>query len=344
MKVLIVGSLPGDVAGGHEVPSDREAVFQAANALGWALGEANHRVIVGSAARRTVDPYVVDGLASYCRENPRVERHLEIHFPADDPDPTDDANYAELPPNLHVLKIEHQTDASSPHRWIVAHFKALELADALVTIGGGVSTRLLGRFAAGGPKPVLCIREYGGGSAEYFDAVMHGYHRAIPRFGRTPSREVAGEVVVFLQELVEQQRKSRHFYFVSYSRKNCVAADIVELVLRKANKTILRDDADLRIGQSISAALQASMQQADTFIALWSQHYQDSAWCPAELDFALDSRARSGHPARVAVLNLDGSEPPFRAAPLLWADGSSHDLLHLEVRRLIAEERSATGG
>ena len=73
-------------------------------------------------------------------------------------------------------------------------------------------------------------------------------------------------------------------------------------------------------------------------MALWSGHYGSSTWCPSELEFAIESRASSGRPARIVLVELDDTKAPLRATDLLRAGGRSRDELHLCVRRLIEQE------
>ena len=147
MRVLVLGSLPDHVPGTNQpVLASHAPLFKAGRAIGWALAADDFRAIVGSSSPRTIDPYVFEGFAEYCRENPSRQRHIEVQFPVDANNPGYEPHFVDIPENLHVLKIENYADASSPHRWIVSHFAALRSADILLTLGGGVSTCLLGSY------------------------------------------------------------------------------------------------------------------------------------------------------------------------------------------------------
>ena len=129
-----------------------------------------------------------------------------------------------------------------------------------------------------------------------------------------------------------------HSYFLSYSWNDCSSVDCVEVLLRRFGRMMFRDEEQVKIGRRLPNQLEASIQEADTFVALWSEHYGSSRWCPSELEFALDSKAASGRPSRVVLVELDEAQPPLRAASLMRAKGNSRELLHLCVRRLIEQE------
>lgn len=345
MRVLVLGSLPNHVVGGGQpVLASHAPLFEAGRVLGWALASKGCRAIVGSASPRTIDPYVVQGYVDYCHENPDSEAHLELQFPDGENRLPEYRSYDKRPSNLHVLAFENHADSSSPHRWIVSHFRALRLADALLTIGGGVSTRLVGSYAASCQIPVLALNEYGGSSTEIYQLARHTYREAVPVLGDTPTREAAGQVVSFLRSLTDSGSHRTHSYFISYSWANCSTADTLEVLLRRFDRMIFRDEGRVKIGQRLPDQLAASIEVADTFVALWSERYRDSDWCPSELDYAIASKARSGRPSRIAVVELDDTLPPLLATSLLRIKADSphpleaRDSLELGVRRMIEQE------
>ncbi|WP_327325927.1 toll/interleukin-1 receptor domain-containing protein [Streptomyces sp. NBC_01210] len=338
MRILVLGSLPDHVPGANQpILAEHAPLFRAGRALGWALAAGDFRAIIGSSSQRTIDPYIFEGYAEYCRENPSSQRHIEIQFPVDAANPGHEPRFADAPENLHVMKIENYADASSPHRWIVSHFAALRSADLLIVLGGGVSTRLLGAYAASNKIPTLAIREYGGSSAEVFLLARHTYQKAIPRLGERPTRETSQKVISFAVELVKSKPRSIHSYFLSYSWNDCPEADYVEVLLRRFGRMIFRDEDRVMIGHRIPRQLEASIQEADTFVALFSNSYNASQWCPSELEFALESQA-SGRPDRIVLIELDETKPPLRAASLLRVKGNSREHLDLCVRRMIEQE------
>ncbi|MFF0213293.1 toll/interleukin-1 receptor domain-containing protein [Streptomyces vinaceus] len=338
MRIFIIGSLPDHLPGADQpILPDHAPLFEAGRQLGWVLAADGHRAIIGSSSRRTIDPYIFEGYAEYCRDHPDAQVHIEIQFPVDGSNAGYEPDYPDAPDNLHVIKVENYADASSPHRWIVSHFAALRSADLLILLGGGVSTRILGSYAASNQIPTLAIREYGGSSAEVFLLAQHTYHEAVPRLGKTPTRDSAQRMVSFATKLAARGTASIHSYFLSYSWGDCVTADHVEVLLRRLGRVVFRDEEQVKLGHRLPSQLQASIREADTFIALWSRKYDASRWCPSELEYALESQ-ESGRPSRVVLIELDEARPPLQAASLLRARGDSRELLDLCIRRLIEQE------
>ncbi|WP_405803683.1 toll/interleukin-1 receptor domain-containing protein [Streptomyces sp. NBC_00210] len=338
MRIFVMGSLPDHVPGVNQpILSEHAPLFEAGRQLGWALAADDCRAVIGSSSRRTIDPYIFEGYAEYCRDHPDSQRHIEIQFPVDRSNPGYEPEFSNAPENLHIIKVENYADASSPHRWIVSHFAALRSADVLLLLGGGVSTRILGSYAASNHIPTLAIREYGGSSAEVFLLAQHTYHEAVPRLGRTPTRDAAQRVVSFATKLAARSTRSVHSYFLSYSWGDCASADHVEVLLRRLGRVVFRDEEQVKIGHRLPSQLEASIQEANTFVALWSRKYNASDWCPSELEFALELK-KSGVPLRVVLIQLDEARPPLHTTTLLRAGGSSRELLDLCIRRLIEQE------
>jgi hypothetical protein len=338
LRIQIVGSLPDHIPGtGQDAPASDDALPRAGRALGWALAVGDARAILGSDSPRTIDPYVVEGYAEYCRENPLRQRHIEIRFPDRGPQRHIPA-YPNTPENLHLLPIEDYADPSNPHRWIVAHFSALRTADVLLVIGGGTSTRLLGSYATSSRIPVVALRDFGGSSSDVFLLARHTYQEAVPALGSEPTRETGMQVVDFIHRLLRTTSKEIHSYFLSYSWADCASADITEVLLRRFGRMVFRDEDQVKVGHRLPDQLESSTQESDTFVALWSHGYQSSNWCPAELEFALDSKARIGRPRRIAILEIDENPASIRATNLLRMSGQSREAIHLGVRRLIEQE------
>ncbi|WP_327722309.1 toll/interleukin-1 receptor domain-containing protein [Streptomyces sp. NBC_00490] len=338
MRVFIVGSLPNHVPGlDQPILSDHAPLFEAGRKLGWALAADGHRAVIGSSSRRTIDPYIFEGYSEFCRSHPDSQCHIEVQFPVDQANAGYEPEFSDAPDNLHIIKVENYADASSRHHWIVSHFAALRTADLLVVLGGGVSTRILGSYAASNHIPTLAIREYGGTSVEVFPLAQHTYHEAVPRLGKIPTRESAQRMVAFATKLAARGSGSVHSYFLSYSWGDCATADHVEVLLRRLGRAIFRDEEKVKIGHRLPDQLEASIQEADTFVALWSRNYHTSTWCPSELQFALESQ-KSGRPSRVALIELDEMETPLQAATLLRLKGNSREFLDLGIRRLVEQE------
>lgn len=80
------------------------------------------------------------------------------------------------------------------------------------------------------------------------------------------------------------------------------------------------------------------IQQADTFVALWNEHYAQSTWCPNELEYARNRQAKGQKPSRIVLIALDETDVPIRFIDTLRLNGQDRAQRELAIQRLIKEE------
>ncbi|MBD3306832.1 TIR domain-containing protein, partial [candidate division KSB3 bacterium] len=139
----------------------------------------------------------------------------------------------------------------------------------------------------------------------------------------------------FREENVETEP---HTYFLSYSWKNSEAADHLELALSRQQRPVLRDETSIAAGGRVSTSVEQMIQQADTFVALWSAHYAQSDWCPNELAYARNRQASGQKPSRIVLIALDQTDVPIRFIDTLRLDGQERGQRELAVQRLVQQE------
>lgn len=340
-KIMFIGSIPGHVPGANqEIKPEHKQLFSAARQLGLRAANDSHRVLLGSSSPRTIDFYVAQGVKDFCEANPNEIAHIEIHRPENEP-----ANFDNMPSNIHFLPFGHYADPSSPHKWIVAHARALDHADVVVTIGGGTSTRLVGHLAADRGKALIAIPTFGGASEELFQSMKYSYRgfnisaAEIQALLMSWQPDSAEKVIQLGGELHSKNLAvTPHSYFISYSWKDCSAADHVETLLRREKRPVLRDETDIQVGGQISAKVQALIEDCDTFIALWSENSESSSWCPKELEYAHNLHDSNDKPRRIVLLKLDNAKIPFRQSGNLYNQGVERKDRELAVLKLIRNE------
>lgn len=134
---------------------------------------------------------------------------------------------------------------------------------------------------------------------------------------------------------------SDHTYFVSYSWADCAVADHVELLLLRNQRRVNRDETDIRAGGGLTESIRSLISKSDTFLALISEDYATSRWCPDELSFALERQAQGVRPRRVIPLRLDlfeGNELPISLTDVLWLESTSRIHRSSAVSKVINEE------
>jgi hypothetical protein len=343
MRILFVGSIPDHIPGVKQpITEAHEPFFAACRDLGSAAAARGHRILIGSSSKRTADYHICEGVFAHCRQHPAQHFHIERHYP-DDERP----EYDGVPNNLHFLDFSHHADQSSPHKWIVAHARAVDVADVVVLIGGGVSTRIVGHLSADRGKPVVAVSCFGGTSDAVFHTMKYRYlanpdcASHLPFLTGTWNADAAaGHVMELASALGPTSQAAPHRYFISYNWADCSVADHVETLLRRENRPVLRDEANVSAGDRLSKAVEALIEESDTFVALWSTHYQSSSWCPHELEWAFNLQHRQQRPSRIALLALDPTAPPLRITDNLRCDGSNRSARELVVMKLMQSEEN----
>jgi hypothetical protein len=341
MRLLFVGSIPRHEPGIGQAPTEEhEMLFKASEEIGYAAVKHSHTVLIGSDSKNTIDYYIARGAIRYCEENPDKSVTLEVHRPEHLSEV-----FSERPNNLSVSELPYHHDRSLPHQWIVSHVRALDSCDILITLGGGTSTRLVGNIAADRQMPVIAVASFGGSSEELYERLKYLYKERIGTsdtlrpLTKSWHSEFAEEIIMFAEALYKARAKQKpHLYFLSYSWNDSSIADHVEALLRRSNRNVLRDEDNVRSGGSLSKAIEALIDQADTFVALWSEAYAKSTWCPNELEYALNRHAGNLKPSRIVLFTLDNTLPPIRFTDTLRPPGSDRTQRQLAIVNLLKDE------
>jgi hypothetical protein len=80
------------------------------------------------------------------------------------------------------------------------------------------------------------------------------------------------------------------------------------------------------------------IQNADTFIVLWSHQYAQSTWCPHELEYARNLQARQQKLYRIVLITLDDTEVPLRFTNTSRLSGKDRRDRELTILKLLQEE------
>ena len=149
-----------------------------------------------------------------------------------------------------------------------------------------------------------------------------------------------------IDELEKYAVVQPHAYFISYASdeaENAKEADHIEALLYRHERVVKRD-VDKRFigyGQSIPKKIKENIDDSDTFLVLWSQHYKnsDSDYCLSELDYAIKRKKSNNRPARVILLKIDGSEGPEIGFKFdLQADCSDRRIREININEIVKAE------
>jgi hypothetical protein len=336
MKVLIVGSTDFNDSQPTGVPT-REELLAFCDQLGHELAQREHTIVIGSTRPRTVDYHVLNGATRFARQSPTTPVHVKIHYRE-----KAGITVPEVPGNLSVDEFAY-SDAPGDRR-TDARMSAIRDADVAVVIGGAHGTGLVATLAEHQNVPVVPVPTFGGTAARVYQRLQNQFtasQRAeLSQLHKSTDIPMLIEVAEQLvKERLQKGQTQTHSYFLSYSNKDQEDADHIELLFRRLNRIVFRDEANMSAGSNIDSALQTAIEGADTFVVLLSDAYSASDWCGGELAHARATMSRSDRPSRIAVIELKmGLKPPLVLSNLLRLAGHSRTLRELAVFKLTSKE------
>jgi hypothetical protein len=343
MRLLFIGSLPDHIPGtNQQILPEHHPLLEAASELGFAAALRGHTILVGSESPRTIDFYVMQGVLKACSEKPDQEFFVEIHRPEGTAAP-----YQSVPENLTISRIGYQQDSKPEFQWMVTHVLALDACDVCIVIGGGSSTRVIGYIAAERQKALLTVASFGGSAKLLWEKLKFVYKN---HFGSSPagdwlisewSNRHANEIIGLAETFGRQKIQALpHTYFISYSWNDTAIADHVEVMLQRYDRIVLRDEKSIGAGQMLSEAVTTMINESDTFLAIYSKNFQESSWCPNELEYAKNRSLEHHKPERIILLTVDSTAPPLRFTDALRTSGANRPERELSIRKLLESEKS----
>lgn len=229
---------------------------------------------------------------------------------------------------------------------MVTHVLALDACDICIVIGGGSSTRVIGYIAAERRKALLTVASFGGSAKLLWEKLKFAYKN---HFGHSSGSEWlisnwsdrhASEIIGLAETFGRQKIETvPHTYFISYSWNDIVVADHIEVILHRFNRIVFRDEKSIGAGERLSAAVSTMINESDTFLAIYSESFQRSSWCPHELDYAKKRSVERHKPARIVLLTVDSTEPPLLFTDTLRAAGADRAERELSIRKVLEAEK-----
>ena len=346
MKIFMNGSLIGHKPGTGQKPKEKDLpLFKAAEDIGYEAALTGHDILVRNIGScNVIDHYVLQGVTKFCSEHSTKKTNIELH----------------LPEFFHLKKVPHHSSINirifrhpgyggpstkdyhgTYFEFLSSTVRAVDRCDTAITMGDGESVRMVGNLASSGKVPVVAIASFGGSSKEVFEQNRNVYSSRFEDSSAYSvlvdewSKNSAKKIIHLAEKLIASTSNSKnHTYFMSYSHKDVIIADQIELLLRRKNRRILRDETILQVGEQIPDRIAALIKECDTFLAIGSKNYNSSEWCKRELTFAVDKIK----PNRIAYLDTDESGFPIQVSDKLGIKASSRETRYSAIEKLIFEE------
>jgi uncharacterized protein len=178
MRVFVVGSV-------RYSENSSEEIKTISREIGKALAEHHHTILVGSDSVRDVDPYVIEGANSVAGKHDVV-----VYCPSQARKQGADSNKVPFAGRRNELANLHIAHHREHGPWEVAGITAIRDADAVVLVGGGATTEMVGELAPILGKPVLPIPIFSGAAEEIWHRLARLY---TPKMSQTERQHITVE-------------------------------------------------------------------------------------------------------------------------------------------------------
>jgi len=304
MKIFVIGGCSVPVTdSGFDVQS--RILSESSRQLGKEIALGGHDLVVCSPFPGAADIECVKGACEVLltAECPRTV--IEFHHPNHPTVITQLSQFIDTIPRQHVsvfpqhLTGDDANDKPREHDWLLCQIVAMERSNGIVAIGGkpNGSANLLLLLAESRRKAILPLTFLQGAAEQSYQRRQYELQdRLLDNIGVLQDRRRLNEVLAVLESLASPistghgitQRKK---FFLSYPRSRPEETDFIEMVLRRRNLTVFRDERDFGAGQQLLGEIDEHIHQADVFIAVWCREYACSPWCFDELTLALRRKA-----------------------------------------------------
>jgi hypothetical protein len=254
---------------------------------------------------------------------------------------------------LRVVAVTHPPPADEnskeawSHAWLLAQLSAMEASHAVVAVGGKLSGPMsfLLPLAEARRKVLLPFRFLEGAAAGCFERQRYALaDRLHEELNALSDPEGIGRAGDLLDRLAAERTVKPHAgrepkFFISYAKARPKEADFIEMILRRRNLIVFRDDRDFVPGSAVEAEIDNYIEQADVFIALWCNEYACSPWCFDELEEAL--RRNTAGLITIWLIRVDETRiVPKGARDLLSYPVRSREELEGQVIKLLDQFES----
>jgi hypothetical protein len=287
---------------GSSVPEEDNNIVEFCRNIGGKLAIKAVQILICSPYQDAIDPHIIDGI----KKVKNIKLNIEAHYPNTEKNELAWDNVLDgLPPSIRISKFRHEAPVNDQlntikYAWLYCQMQAVSKADFVIVIGGKIagSSNLLVRIAEAQNKGIIPLPKFGGVGQLFFAKKRFQLKddwgaKNFNVFEQCKKPAKIIDIIVDASkdkrfELIKSKKKEISF-FISYSKERPTDADFVEMMLRRRNHEVLRDDTEIRPSQDIPAALKESIHRSDVFVFLWCKESACSPWCYDELNLALKS-------------------------------------------------------
>lgn len=304
MKIFVIGgcSVSTDDPG---YAAQHQILTSTLRRLGSEIAKAGHDLVVCSPFMGSADIEVVQGAFEVLSDSHSARTAISFHYP-NSPPVVSELNslinrlslttIGTFPQNLTGNDAE---SIPSENDWLLCQLIAMEKSNAIVSIGGKPtgSANLLLLLAESRRKPIVPLTFLQGAADYSYQRRQYELQdRLSEKVEVLRDRTRVDEVLLLLELLTTSTPTgpticSRKKFFLSYPRARPEEADFIEMILRRRNLVVFRDEREFGAGQQLLGEIDEYIHQADVFVAVWCREYACSPWCFDELSLAMQRKA-----------------------------------------------------
>jgi hypothetical protein len=156
--IAIIGSIDAKRTD-YDPPLKNTSLARVAGcALGKALAEAEHPILVFSSSPDFLEAYIVEG---YAKSSKAQTKSIMMLYPRK----KDPAIHGDFPEQkTHTALFDPRTDTHP--RWEASYYQSLPEVDGVLMIGGGRATLIMGLMALASRTPIVSLATFGGNAEE----------------------------------------------------------------------------------------------------------------------------------------------------------------------------------
>ncbi|MEI6947333.1 toll/interleukin-1 receptor domain-containing protein [Paraflavisolibacter sp. H34] len=212
--------------------------------------------------------------------------------------------------SIKVSKFRHEASEikekdSVKYAWLFCQIQAIANSDFVIVIGGKTSgsSNLLVRVAEAQEKEIIPLPKFKGVGGLFFERRRYQLidswgSENVEKFYNCDDPEKIIDIIVDgpKDRRAEFPKNKKQYlnFFISYPQERPAEADFVEMILRRRNHNVLRDETSFSAGEEIINSINESIYKSDVFIALYCKEYACSPWCFDELSLAIDPHQKEG--------------------------------------------------
>ncbi|HEY0761808.1 MAG TPA: toll/interleukin-1 receptor domain-containing protein [Pyrinomonadaceae bacterium] len=296
MRVFVIGGTTVPRTD-DEYPKQLKILEQSMRPLGKCLIDSNHELLVCSPYQGSADLEAIRGATQ--STNVKRGKHVEFHYPRSASIGTEVTRLTkkfslkQARSFLHLPPADRSAE-SLKYAWLLAQISAMERSHAILAIGGkrnGPASLLL-PLAEEKRRHILPLTILGGAAEQSFIRQRYALEDRLGNgMAALSERDRIEEAIALLGDLSHSHEAANKIegrrFFISYPRCRPQEADFIEMILRRRNQIVFRDDQNFAAGQPIPMEIDQHLYHAEVFVAIWCKEYACSPWCFDELDLAL---------------------------------------------------------